>query len=383
VNHPHDITVFIDPVTHHFLRNELFNVNNRHNVDNAHAPYFYLRDLFQSKGIEVHTADYLVRGEKANKINVYFSLGIISNFKELAKRSDVILSGIFTFEAPIVQPSTYKALKVASRYFKRIYCYTPSEALVRFGCAGLKFHKFHIPYAYDRVFEHLWQKKDRKFLTLLNWNRLARRSWQELYTERLRALEFFSQFDEIDLYGMGWDRAPYRVGETWIPHTFMRIHRYIREHVPFVRMHPYEKVIHKTYRGVAQSKYETQSNYTFTICYENMMLPGWLNENIFDCFLVGTIPIYLGPPDVTDYVPAECFIDKRQFATYQELRSFLKSLGEKEIQLYKENARDYLSSDMYRPFCKESFAEIFVRAVEEDTGVSIRGHLEGYSLLLP
>jgi hypothetical protein len=61
----------------------------------------------------------------------------------------------------------------------------------------------------------------------------------------------------------------------------------------------------------------------------------------------------------------------------------LKSLGEKEIQLYKENARDYLSSDMYRPFCKESFAEIFVRAVEEDTGVSIRGHLEGYSLLLP
>ena len=78
----------------------------------------------------------------------------------------------------------------------------------------------------------------------------------------------------------------------------------------------YEKVVRKTYRGVAQSKYEIQSNYTFTICYENMMLLGWLNENIFDCFLVGTIPIYLGPPDVTDYVPAECFIDRRQFATY-------------------------------------------------------------------
>jgi hypothetical protein len=368
---PKDIAVFIDPVSHHFVRNELFNPDNRHNIDNAHAPYFYLRDLFKSKGIEVHTADYLLRGEKKNKINVYFSLGIIENFRRLAERSDVILSGIFTFEAPIVQPSTYRALRKASKYFKRIYCFAPSEALTRFGCAGLTFHKLHIPYAYDRVFEDLWGKKDRKFLNLLNWNRLSRRKWQELYTERLRALEFFSQYDEIDLYGMGWDRAPYVVGETKMPNTFTRIHRYIREHTPFMPMHPYEEAVRKSYRGAAPSKYETQSNYTFTICYENMMLPGWLNENIFDCFLVGTIPIYLGPPDVTDYIPEECFIDKRKFPTYPELRAYLKSLGDKEIETYRQNARDYLSSDMYKPFLKESFASIFVKAVEEDVGVSL------------
>jgi hypothetical protein len=370
---PKDITVFIDPVTHHFLNNELFNPNNRHNIDNAHEPYFYLRDVFRAKGIDVHTADYLVRGEIKNKVNVYFSLGIVSNFRELAKRSDVILSGIFTFEAPIVQPSTYKALRAASKSFKRIYCYAPSEALSRFGCAGLKFRKFQIPYTGEHVFEDLWNKRNRKFLNLLNWNRLSRRSWQELYTERLRALDFFSRYGEIDLYGMGWDRAPYVVGETRIPNTFTRIHRYIREHVPFVRMHPYEEAVRKTYRGVAKSKYQTQSDYTFTICYENMILPGWLNENIFDCFLVGTIPIYLGPPDVTDYVPAECFIDKRQFPTYPELRAFLKSLSEKDIQTYRENARDFVASDMYKPFLKEAFANHFVSAVEEDTGVNLRG----------
>lgn len=366
-----DITVFIDPVTHHFLNNELFNQSSAHNIDNAHAPYFYLRDLFRSKGIEVHTADFLVRGEKANKINVYFSLGIVENYKHLAKRDDVVLSGIFTFEAPIVQPSAYKELKTASKYFKRVFSYASAEALTRFGCSGLRFHKFHIPYAYERIFEDLWSKRDRKFLNLLNYNRLPRRSWHELYTERLRALEFFSRFGEIDLYGMGWDRAPYRVGETWIPTTLTRIHRHIREHVPLVRMHPYEKVIRKVYRGMAKSKYQTQSNYAFTICYENMMLLGWLNENIFDCFLVGSIPIYLGPPDVTDYVPADCFIDKRQFATYAELRSFLKSLSEKDIQTYKENARDYLASEKFKPFRKESFAEIFVRAVEQDVGVHL------------
>ena len=368
-----DVSVFIDPFTHHFLRDELFNPASRHNIDNAHAPYFHLRDVFAAHGIEVHTADYLVRRERENRLNVYFSLGMIEHYRALAARDDVMLSGFFTFEAPIVKPSIYRDLRRASRHIKRIYSYAPSAALRRFGCEGLRFEKFHIPYAYDRIIEQLWSRPKTKFLTLLNYNRLCRRTWHELYTERLRALEYFSRFDEIDLFGMGWDKPPYRVGDTWIPATLTFMHRYLREHVPFLRMHPYQDVIRKVWRGVAKSKYEAQSDYTFTICYENMELEGWLNENIFDCFLVGTIPIYLGPPDVTTYVPAECFIDKRQFATYAELRRFLKAMGPAEMQRYRENARDYLSSAMFQPFRKEAFVDIFVRAVEEDTGLRLRG----------
>jgi alpha(1,3/1,4) fucosyltransferase len=179
--------------------------------------------------------------------------------------------------------------------------------------------------------------------------------------------------DLIDLYGMGWDRAPYRVGETWIPATVTKAHRWIQENVPFVKRHGrFQSVIDRTWRGVARSKYETQAGYTFTICYENMALPGWLNENIFDCFLAGTVPIYLGPPDVTDYVPAECFIDKREFPTYPELRAFLKSLTPREVQRYKDAGRAYLSSELFRPFRKEAFVDIFVRAAEEDTGLRLR-----------
>jgi hypothetical protein len=374
---PRDITVFIQPVSWHFLRNEMFDPNSRYNIDNDHEPYFYLRQLFDSKGIEVHTADYLMSGEKTNKINVYFSLGMIENYRQLATRPDVILSSFFTFEAPITQPSTYRALRDISKFFKRIYCYTTGEALARFGCADLKFQKLYIPYPFNNVFDELWRKTDRKFLTLLNSNRLCRMKWQELYTERLRALQFFSQHGEIDLYGFKWDQPPFVVGETWIPVTFTRIHRYLRKNVPFLRWHPAQEAILKSYRGAVKSKFDVQSNYVFTICYENMMLPGWLNENIFDCFLVGTIPIFLGPPDITDYVPAECFIDKRQFPTYPELRSFLKSLSQKEIQTYRENGRAFVESDKFKPFLKEAFADMFVRAVEEDVGVNLRGQSGG------
>ena len=368
---PSDITLFIDPVTSHFLRNEMFNPHSPLNRDNCHAPYFFMREVFQSKGIEVHTADYLISGEKRNKTNLYFTFGCLDNYEILAKRDDTLLSGFITIEAPIAQPSTYRALPKVSKFFKRIYSYSTGEALARFGCRNLHFRKFFIPEPYDRVFDDLWSRKDRKFLTMISTNRLPRMNWNELYTERHRALEFFSQFGEIDLYGKGWDRLPYKVGEFWLPATAQRLYRFVREHIPFVPRHPIEGVLRKVYKGAVQSKYETMSQYTFALCYENMILKGWLNEKIFDAFYAGTIPIYWGASDVADYIPEDCFIDKRKYATYAELRSYLKSLNGNDIQRYKENARNFLASEKFRPFRKESFAKMFTDAVEEDLGLNL------------
>jgi hypothetical protein len=99
-----------------------------------------------------------------------------------------------------------------------------------------------------------------------------------------------------------------------------------------------------------------------------------MTEKLFDCLFAGTIPIYWGAPDVTDYVPEDCFIDMRQFASYEELRKYLKSLGPREIATYKEKTRAYLASEKYRPFTKEAFAQIFHRIVEEDTGLNLLTH---------
>lgn len=369
-----DIAVFVDPVSHHFLKDELFNPSNPNNIEGAHDAYFLLRETFEAAGIRSHTADSLMHQENLASQNVYFSFGILDNYKRLASRQDVVLSGLFTFEAPTVQPSLYRHLADASRHFRRIFSYTTPDALARFGCAGLSFRPFNIPYPFSHVLDDLWAREDRRFLTMLNWNRLSRTTWQELYTERLRALEFFSRYDEIDLYGLGWNHPPYRVGETWIPATATRVHRLLRDRVPFLPTHPYQKVVARVHRGVAESKFRTQSEYTFTICYENMELKGWINENIFDCFLVGTVPIYLGAPDIADHVPEECFIDKRRFESYVELRSFLRNLSGESIRSYRENARDFICSERFRPFSKEAFVELLVRAVEEDLGVRVAAH---------
>ncbi len=208
---PRDVTLFIDPVTHHFLGNEMFNPNSPLNRDNCHAPYFYMRELVQSKGIEVHTADYLMSSEKTNKTNVYFSFGTLKNYEMLAKRNDTILSGFITIEAPIVHPSTYKALPKVSKYFKRVYAYSSGDALARFGCAGLHFEKFFIPQPYNQVFNELWSRKDRKFLTMVVANKLPRIYWNELFTERHRLLEFFTARRDRSLWpGLGPDAVSRR-----------------------------------------------------------------------------------------------------------------------------------------------------------------------------
>lgn len=64
MGNPRDITLFIDPFSPHFQQDALFSINNdRLSGDDILAPYVYLRDWFVERGIRVHTADRLWRGE--------------------------------------------------------------------------------------------------------------------------------------------------------------------------------------------------------------------------------------------------------------------------------------------------------------------------------
>ena len=111
---------------------------------------------------------------------MYFSLGMVDKYRRLAERDDVILSAFFTIDAPIVQPRMFRKLPDMAKHFKRLYSYTSAEAVRRFGCGGVTLSKLHIPYCYDAVFEDLWAREDRAFLCILNYNRLCRRTWNEL-----------------------------------------------------------------------------------------------------------------------------------------------------------------------------------------------------------
>lgn len=372
MNSRQKIALYIDPPSHHFLNDRLFDIKHaRLEGDQLLSPYIHLRDFFNTKGVEVHTADCMP--EKANGTkNIYISMGILSNYRKIAKRPDTVLSAYFAMECPIVEPSMYRALRDAQHHFKRIFTWSDSPSLERFVGEPLRCESFCWPQSFDGVHEEIWRRTHRKFLVMINANKLPRIYWQELYTERMKAVEFFSRTDEIDLYGKGWDEPSLRVGKTWEPWTFRHIRHEMLKRWQTIRPNALLQGARRAYRGIADSKSGTLGQYKFALCFENAIIKGWITEKIFDCFFSGTVPVYWGAPDIEDYLPANCFIDMRQFPDFQELSRFLRSLSESDIQQYKENALLFLRSPRFYPFTKAAFAELFAHLVAEDTGVTLQ-----------
>jgi hypothetical protein len=55
-------------------------------------------------------------------------------------------------------------------------------------------------------------------------------------------------------------------------------------------------------------KWDGLAPYRYSIAIENSQVPHYWTEKIADCFLAGTIPIYWGCPNITDYFPSDAMI---------------------------------------------------------------------------
>lgn len=364
-----NLRLYIEPPTHHFFQDRLFSSDRtRYGGDDLMAPYVYLRAYLQQQGVETHTADYLPE-QPDDHLNLYISLGLFPDFKRMAQRPDVILSAYFIFECPVVEPSIYRKITDVQDNFRRIFTWSDSDSLLHFTKKPLRCQHFHWPQSFDQVHEHIWSRRERKFLVMINSNKLPRVYRHELYTERMRAVAYFGRHEEIDLYGVGWDEPSWRLGRTRIPYTFRRIYRYGLTQWQKIKPDSLLQAARRVYRGKAESKSDTLGNYTFAICFENSILEGWITEKIFDCFFAGTIPVYLGAPDIEDYIPQDCFIDMRKFPDYASLHKYLKSLTLAEIDGFRLRAREFLASSQFEPFTKRAYANLYRRIIQEDAGV--------------
>ena len=72
------IALYIDPPSHHFLEDRLFNPNQAQFAgDQLLAPYFHMRERLIARDISVHTADLLPEtiGENAYYLCFYGKFG--------------------------------------------------------------------------------------------------------------------------------------------------------------------------------------------------------------------------------------------------------------------------------------------------------------------
>lgn len=70
------------------------------------------------------------------------------------------------------------------------------------------------------------------------------------------------------------------------------------------------------------------ARYRFTLAFENSIDNDYVTEKFFDPLIAGSVPVYLGAPNIADYAPGErCFIDVRDFSTPALLAEYLRFLA--------------------------------------------------------
>lgn len=166
----------------------------------------------------------------------------------------------------------------------------------------------------------------------------------QLHDRRLELIEYFGQRQCLDLFGTLWEDIN-NLPKEWRGR--------LREIVGDLKPTP------------CSDKFEVISRYKFAICFENMAFPGYVTEKIIDCFSAGVIPIYLGAPDICDFVPKETFIDLRKFDDLDVLNRYLTEMTEEVGLAMIAAGQEFLSSKAGAEYSYEGFARSILKMVDE------------------
>ncbi len=227
---------------------------------------------------------------------------------------------LFAWEPPTVQAEIWDP-KIQERFHK---IYTWNDDLVD----NVRFFKFYYPSLSQKITEPV-PYEDRKFLTLIA-SRLTSKHPHQLYSQREHLIRFFEERPDVefDLYGRYWQKRKFH---SW--------------------------------KGTIPDKMAVLKHYRFAIAYENSSESGYITEKLWDCFAAGVVPVYWGAPNIENYVPADCFIDRRKFASNEALLAFLLTMTRKEWEGYLEKAGVFLQSKEAQKFTVEHYAQTLAEAV--------------------
>jgi len=313
-------------------------------------PYQLFRQFLFSKDYEIHTIDKYKNIDQAD-ILIVFDIPTLTLPQIKNKYYDQIknfkgIKILVLFEAPVIIPQNWD--KARHKLFNFVLTWNDDWV------DNQKYFKFYWTQHNDAKKIKHPDFKARKLITLINANRTAVHKY-ELYTERRNAIDYLCKNypNDFDLYGRGWstqNKLSILMGINHILHLNLKYFRNLLQHYPTPIC----------YRGQIEDKLEKLAQYRFAICYENMNhINGYITEKIWDCFKVGTIPIYLGAENVTDFIPSNCFIDKRKFKDYASLIRYVESINEPKFKQYQSNIFNFMKTQKAQVWFDLKWAENF------------------------
>ena len=217
---------------------------------------------------------------------------------------------LLLLEEKHIRPQNYLIFR---RYYKKIFSWDP-QIVSKLGAIQFRFPSY---FAVPKVGDFAERKT---LLTMISANKGQTISTKfDLYKERRRIIDWYETRgdDSFEYYGPGWDLPNHPNG--LVPKAIFKI----------LRRYNFCKSKNRTnWKGIADSKLLVLENSKFNLCFENFRgANGYITEKIFDAFSCGCVPIYFGAPDIKDHVPAQCFIDYRDFNDLKDLHKFISSMG--------------------------------------------------------
>jgi hypothetical protein len=338
----------------------LFDPNAR---DNCTEPFILLREECQKLGYQVEAADrqslkdvaWLLFWDASSVIRWRGVKGFLrrvrygfparaKNWLDAAQREGVAnRMALFLWEAPAVCPENWDPEFYSQ--FSTVFSWNDNIV------DGVRIHKFHLPIPVNVPVVEKIGFFSKKLLINISMNKFSTYP-HELYSARREAIRYFENArpNDFDLYGVGWDDPGVGIRSKW---ALLGADR---------KSTPY-----KTYRGTVRHKWDVLPKYRFALCYENVSdQPGWITEKIFDCMRAGCVPIYLGAPNITDYVDPAAFVDRQKFKSNQELENYLSGISEPQYEQFLEAIAIYLESDRFKAFLSPAFCKTVLKVLGID-----------------
>lgn len=312
-----------------YQKNKLFDLNDKKlNRDNCLYIFSCLKNQFYIKGYNLSTDD--INKPEESDIIIYNDI-----HSSLPQKGEISHSYLLLFEPEIIIPKNWD--KKVHKYFKKIFTWNDDYI------DNVKYFKFNYSYLFPSQIDFVEYNK-KKLCVMVAGNRSSKHK-NELYSERLKAIEWFERNHpaEFDLYGFNWSKYIFS-GNKFIE----RLNN----------MEILQKVFAKnraSYKGIIENKKEIFRNYKFAICYENISnVNGYITEKIFDCFFSGCIPIYWGAKNITDYIPKNCFINKEDFNNYDSLYNFIHNISRSDYENILNNIMSFLNGNSANNFRAEN-----------------------------
>lgn len=324
------------------LENKVFNPVLANAISHTILPAVYLYQQALERGIQLVTPDiFLALPNKPAHAPLISNL--TSPFTERLIKAGVEPTILACGESPFIATRFYVDLKRISAPFKHSFMFKGMKKRLS---KKTIYHQMFFPQVFDVGSFKVMPFGEKKFVAMISGNKRVD-NWKkdivlkllygfgvkEIYNTRRTAIRHFSG-KGLDLYGFGWETDA-------------------------------DPAVVAAYRGSVENKRTTLEQYKFAFCFENSIFEGNVTEKIFDAMFAGCVPVYCGAPDIADYVPNDTFIDIRDFNSFDELEIFLRAMSEATYNEYIEAIKTFLTSEQYRPFTQERYAQEVLDILED------------------